>query len=106
MKTLVAVVSVAVLAILLVEIAQSDARRGEKKCPADKRPALNTTETKCDPKLGPALKCSKTCTDCYQREVLLQRLPGCVVNGTCTCLAKPSNATATTPLPTTETEAP
>ncbi|ODM93612.1 hypothetical protein Ocin01_13071 [Orchesella cincta] len=98
MKTFVTAVSIAVLAFVLLEIAQSDARRGEK-CPEGKRPSLNTTEVKCDsrPGLIKALKCAKNCTDCYERE-LLQRVPGCLNNnGTvCTCLAKPTNSSITT----------
>ncbi|CAL8134294.1 unnamed protein product [Orchesella dallaii] len=114
MKIFVASVSIAVLAISYSSrgnrtgkfyFQKSDARRrGEKKCPDGKRPSTNTTEVKCDSKPGlrKALQCIKNCTDCYERE-LLQRLPACLVNGTCTCLAKPANGSTTLP-PTTTTE--
>ncbi|CAL8134292.1 unnamed protein product [Orchesella dallaii] len=104
MKTLLAAATIAVLAIAILEIAQSDAHRpghghGQRRCPERERPVLNTTAVTCDngPRHRPSrpLDCARRCINCYDRETL-QRPVSCRVNGTCTCLARPGNASTTT----------
>ncbi|ODM91914.1 hypothetical protein Ocin01_14768 [Orchesella cincta] len=110
MKTLLIAATVAILALVVLEIAQSDASpHGHRRCSQRERPPLNTTSVTCDSsqRHRPSLRadCNRRCLNCYERQTL-QRPPSCRVNGTCTCLAKPGSATSTTPASVTSTAAP
>ncbi|CAL8137586.1 unnamed protein product [Orchesella dallaii] len=100
MKHFLTAATVAVLALVVFEIAQTDAQR---RCPArDKPPLVNATSVRCDRWQGiiiAPLSCARRCLDCYEREKL-QR--SCYVNRRCTCIAKPVNSTTTTQAPTTQ----
>ncbi|CAL8137580.1 unnamed protein product [Orchesella dallaii] len=97
MKHFLAAATVAVLALVVFEIAQTDA---QENCP----PLV--TSARCG-MLPVMLMCQRRCFDCHGRERVLR---ACYVGITCTCIAIPSTppppTTSTSTTTTTTTQAP